>query len=956
MFILRIKTAHKLESIGLVFLHGALNMKRHISFFKQNINYIVSLCIFFIFLLFGFTKMAEKTEASFYDLALRLKPEVKEKDNILLLNIDDLAIEKIGSWSWSRDILADVLIRLKELGGKTAVFDIEYLSPSLQAVNKEYIEKDLPKSYKEVREEMKEYIDAFSSSIRNESISLKDVVEEGHNMSEYLDEKIESLSTSLSSKVFKDNDSYFAKSILFFANTFLTINAVEINIEENSKEAKDFAYENLLYSNIEDPSNYIKNETLKLRANLNENYGIAPAILPLLKKAKGAGFPNVIIDNDGVRRRIPLLSEYNGKYVAQLVFAPILATLKPEKIIKEKMKLILKNVASENGTKDIIIPLDEDGNLLINWLKKPFVDDSNPSNNSFKNLSCYTLIYANILEKQLLNSLDEILSLNIRDSDGYLSYHNQLLHLKNDYEGLLEFKNQLLNEETESYNEYIANREYFFNSINEFLKSPAENELHTLFNHVIKDNETDKDTKEFYKMADEKVRLLFNNTRTFYTQYINHIENIKNICNDSFTIIGYSGVGTSDLGTNPFWHSYPNVGTHANVYNTIMTENFIKPIPKKWSILFSFIILIISALLLQKIQKGYIKIIFGFSLALLLFIFFITIFAFLNIYIPIFMPLTSTISNFILISFLSFIFTEKEKSFLRRAFAVYLSDDVVKQIVLDPSHLSLGGKAKRITALFTDIKSFSTLSEKIDPEHLVSVLNIYLTKMSDIILNEKGTIDKYIGDAIVSFFGAPLDLEDHAIRSCYAALKMKEAEEEINLTLYETGKIPMPIKTRIGINTGEMVVGNMGTEKKMNYTIMGNDVNLAARLEGVNKKYGTWILISESTWKETKGIFLARPLDRVRVVGINTPCQLYNLMAIKSEATPEMIALAESFEKAINLYRNRDYKASLKAFKECREINSDDMPTKIYIERMEALCNNPELAKVHDDIVNMTSK
>ena len=120
--------------------------------------------------------------------------------------------------------------------------------------------------------------------------------------------------------------------------------------------------------------------------------------------------------------------------------------------------------------------------------------------------------------------------------------------------------------------------------------------------------------------------------------------------------------------------------------------------------------------------------------------------------------------------------------------------------------------------------------------------------MSDLILQEKGTIDKYIGDAIVSFFGAPTDLPDHAYRACLAAIRMKQAEAELNKQLYDAGDIPMSIFTRIGINTGEMVVGNMGTEKKMNYTIMGNDVNLAARLEGVNKKYGTWILASESTW------------------------------------------------------------------------------------------------------------
>ena len=911
-----------------------------IKLLKDKINYVLAFVIFIFFLFFSFTKMAQKAENSFYDLALRIKPEVIERDDVLLLNVDDLAIEKVGSWPWSRDVLADVLVRLKELGGKVAVFDIEYLSPSLQAVNKDYIEKTLPKEYSEVKSEIREYIDAFSSSIQKKDIALKDVVDVGHEMSEYFENSISSLSDSVSSKVFKDNDAYFASTISFFGNTFLTINAVEINMEENSKAVKDFAYKNLLYSNIEDEGEYIKKETLKRRANHDEVYGIAPAILPLIQKAKGAGFPNVVIDSDGVRRRIPLLSEYNGKYVGQLVFSPLLFLLQPEKIIRERNRVILKNAIVKNEKKDISIPLDEDGNLLINWLKKKFVDENNPQNSSFKNLSCYTLIFADILEKQLLSSLDDILALNIRTEDGYLSYHSEALMLKNEYEELLEEKAKLLNEESVAYDEYFKKRSQFFEDVLAFLKGDSENELHALFDGAIQDSD-EENLASVYKEANEKVSLLFNNSRVFHKQYTEHVNSIKKTCNGAFSIIGYSGVGTSDLGTNPFWNSYPNVGTHANVYNTIMTGEFITPISRYITILLSFALAFLSAFLLNRIQKGYVKIIFGIALTIALFAFFIALFAFLNIYIQIFMPLATVSLNFVLISFLSFIFTEKEKSFLRRAFAVYLSDDVVNQIVLDPRHLALGGVAKRITALFTDIKSFSTLSEKISPEHLVSVLNIYLTRMSDIILEEKGTIDKYIGDAIVSFFGAPLDVEDNASRACYAALRMKEAENEINKELYDTGKIPMPINTRIGINTGEMVVGNMGTEKKMNYTIMGNDVNLAARLEGVNKKYGTWILISESTWNETGDMFLGRRLDRVRVVGINTPVQLYNIMAVKKEADKDMIALVGAFEKAISLYRDRKYGEALQAFKECQKIKADD---------------DPELAKTHDDIVNMTSK
>lgn len=925
------------------------------SFLKNQINYIIAILIFLFFLFFEFSNVSQKAENILYDAALRIKPEIEEKDDVLLLNVDDLAIEKVGSWPWPRDILADVLIRLKETGGKVAVFDIEYLSPSLQAINKEYIEENLPKEYGEVRSEMKDYIDSFSTAIKNASIPLKNVEEEGRNMSEYLDEKLASLEDSISNRVLKDNDKYFSSAIKYFGNTFLTINAVEINLEESSKEAKDFAYQNLLYSNVEDENGYIKKETLKERSNKNELYGIAPAILPLIQKVRGAGFPNVVIDVDGVRRRIPLLTEYNGRYVGQLVFSPLLSILAPEKIIREKNALILKNARKGEKITDIRIPLDDNGNLLINWLKKKFVDETNPNNSSFKNLSCYNLIYADVLEKNLISSLSDISSLDIRDENGYLSYHSEILELLNFYEQLVQTKNKLFVEESDDFTQYFANRDQFFIFVNDFLKGSGESEITSLLERATLYSQ-DIEEKSMYEKVKENVNVLFSNARIFYKQYTEHVEYIKKYTNNSFAIIGYSGVGTSDLGTNPFWNSYPNVGTHANVYNTIMTGEFIKPIPNFYSVIFTFLLALLSAFLLKKIQKGYVKIIFGASLVVAIFAIFIAVFAFFNVYFRIFMPLATVSFNFILISFLSFILTEKEKSFLRRAFAVYLSDDVVSQIVLDPSHLALGGVAKRITALFTDIKSFSTLSEKISPEHLVSVLNIYLTRMSDIILEEDGTIDKYIGDAIVSFFGAPLDLEDHAKRSCYAALRMKEAEDEINATLYKTGKIPMPIQTRIGINTGKMVVGNMGTEKKMNYTIMGNDVNLAARLEGVNKKYGTWILISESTWNETDGVFLGRRLDRVRVVGINTPVQLYNLMAVKSEASPLLIALVEQFEKALTLYRERDYQASLMAFKECKKIKEDDEPTKMYIERLEQLCNDSEMARTHDDIVNMTSK
>ncbi len=929
------------------------SQEKLLNFFKKNIDFIIAFFgVFAFFVIFSFFKPGKNIESSIYDLLLKIKPEVEERNDILLLNIDDFSIEQVGSWPWSRDILADVLIRLKEAGGKTAVFDIEYLSAGRAGANIDYVENELPKEYNSVKDELNEYIGEFTNALESKNIPLNEAGTVGKEMSSYFDSRINMLSKSIKENVFRDNDIYMGNAVRFFENAFLTINAVEINLNADGDGVKKFAYDNLLFDNVEDNKNLLRAETLNNRKTGSEDYGMAPAIMPILRYAKGAGFPNVVIDSDGVRRRISLLTEYNGKYIGQLVFSPILNILEPEKIIRKNNKLILKNAKNPKDLtrrKNIIIPLDSNGNLLINWLKKRFTDSENPENGSFKSLSVYALTYADTLEKNLVNILDSIHALQIKTADGYLSYNNAVEYLQEQYKKLGLWKHQLLSGEQNNFDEYFAEREVFFQNYKEFLTGGFDKEIHDVFSSV-------KNTNAEYAKADEYVSQLFSNAEDEYKTYMEHLDYINKFCKNSFTVIGYSGVGTSDLGVNPFWNSYPNVGTHANIYNTIMNEAFITPVSKPFSIFAAFIILLICIPILRKFEKSYAKIIFTICIPSIILITGSLLFIFASIYIPLFIPFMSAAVSFVIILLLSFIFTEKEKSFLRKAFGVYLSDDVVNEIVADPKRLALGGEQKRITALFTDIKSFSTLSEKITPEHLVSVLNVYLTQMSDLILHEKGTIDKYIGDAIVAFFGAPTDLPDHAYRACLSAIRMKQAETELNKQLYDSGDIPMPIFTRIGINTGEMVVGNMGTEKKMNYTIMGNDVNLAARLEGVNKKYGTWILASESTWNETKGAFLGRRLDRVRVVGINTPVQLYNVMAVKTEADNKMIELVGIFEQGITFYRMKEYQKALAVFKKCLAVVPDDEPSKMYAERMQSLIADSNFAKTHDDVINMTSK
>jgi len=226
--------------------------------------------------------------------------------------------------------------------------------------------------------------------------------------------------------------------------------------------------------------------------------------------------------------------------------------------------------------------------------------------------------------------------------------------------------------------------------------------------------------------------------------------------------------------------------------------------------------------------------------------------------------------------------------------------------------------------------------------------------MSDIVLEHKGTIDKYEGDAIIAFFGAPMELPDHARRACLCAITMKRIEKDLNRILLEEKITPSPLLTRIGINTGEMVAGNMGTANKMDYTIMGNAVNLAARLESVNKQYGTYMLVSDETVRAAGDSILYRRLDRVRVVGISEPVRLHELINTMDAATQKEMKLVEVFHQALDYYEKREWKKAAEGFKESLALETGK-PSAIYLER----CKQSFLHPPEDDwdgVYSLTEK
>jgi adenylate cyclase len=222
---------------------------------------------------------------------------------------------------------------------------------------------------------------------------------------------------------------------------------------------------------------------------------------------------------------------------------------------------------------------------------------------------------------------------------------------------------------------------------------------------------------------------------------------------------------------------------------------------------------------------------------------------------------------------------EKEKKAIQGMFSNYVSKRVVEELLKHPEKLELGGEDKEITVLFSDIRGFTTLSENLTPQELVAHLNEYLSAMTDIIFKYEGTLDKYVGDEIMAFWNAPIEQEDHAVLACKSALEMMDVLHSLNKSWPENKKLNIGI----GLNTGTMTVGNMGSKSRMDYTLMGDSVNLGARLEGTNKIYGTNIIISEFTYEKVKDSFTCRELDNIRVKGKLKPVKIYEIMDVAVE-------------------------------------------------------------------------
>jgi adenylate cyclase len=425
----------------------------------------------------------------------------------------------------------------------------------------------------------------------------------------------------------------------------------------------------------------------------------------------------------------------------------------------------------------------------------------------------------------------------------------------------------------------------------------------------------------------------------------------QDVLRDKIVLVGATMPELQDFHQVPFPNSsgektMAGVEIHAHALQTIIDGNFLKELSTLQNLIIVVLILIVS------FYVTYLYVGWGGLIAAMLIgsgwsIFALFMFLQFNMFLPILPVYLAVLLGYTGSTMQNVIFEVQEKKKIKSMFSSYVSPDLVEKMVADEIEYKLGGSVENLTVLFSDIEDFTGISESLKPDELVSMMNRYLEDITTIVNDCQGTLDKYIGDAVMAFYGAPVASENHAADACRSALK---SGIEWNDTFINERS--MKIRTRFGINTGEMLVGNMGSARRFNYTVMGDQVNIGARCESSCKLFGVYVVVSESCKAEAEktGEFLFRKMGRVRVKGKKEPLRLYQLVCFSENADEHTRELIAQFEIALGHYFDRNFKDALALFKLTAEFEETHLsagaernPSQLYIQKcLEMIKNKPD--------------
>ena len=863
-----------------------------------------------------------RLELRAFDAALNTLPEPETDDGIVIVGIDDQAVNLVGNWPWGRDLIGDGLITMRSLGASQIVLDIEYPDASPVVVDAEQFQGD---------------VDAVFGTLGSNLMALADAIGSGQLPAESGARFLSDLGAELQTDTTRrdrlaatiiDRDTYLGNSLAAIGTSIVPfswrpeegdesfslppwLSTVDVQIAENLSPAE--------------AQNSSRNRTPR---GVPTAGSLVTAIPQIGSRAAASGFVNTVIDPDGVKRRSNLLIQSGDSYLPAIGLVPLMLDGYTDIRVTENEYLI----SSEDDT--LRLRRAADGSVLFRWHRGQIQD------------GFQTISYARIIELDTL-LLDIEFNLRLMQDAGYLNVLDPDGQFFAAFEAAEQIRAEMTSTgDTRLMDQYRPRIETF---VSDAARVAAEDSQALLLDLV-----NQQPASDALDRIREQIVTVFESTRGLIDRYAAIREGLEAVLDDAVVFVGFTATSTSDLGVTPFEEQYLNVGAHATLLRTLRNESGLDSLPGWFGLLVFLVTMVALALTVELLSP---RLATGIGLLLVVgqVIILLAVFRASGLYLPLATSSVLTFVAFALVTALTYVMSERDKREIRQAFEHYLAPSVINALLDDPERLNVGGEDREMTAIFTDVEGFSQIVDRLEPQSVVALLGDYLSAMTDPILETGGTIDKYEGDAIVAFFGAPLDDPQHPRHAVDAAIAMRRLEPVLNDRIVRAGRTPVPLRTRIGVHTGHMTVGNLGTPERLDYTIIGSEVNVASRLEGVNKQYGTLSMISEETYRGAGEGLLVRRLDRVRVLGIDRPVRLYELLGYADDSTSALRESLALFEEGLDAFEQRDWVRARELFVTVRRIYPTDGPADLFIARCDEFIGNG-VRESWDGVISLTEK
>ena len=937
---------------------------------------LISFAIAIVITAASFLDLYDNFEHSLLDMRFKSRGLMETRKDIATADIDVRALQTEGKWDpWSREKHIPMVHLAKEHGLDAFIFDVYFIEDSERKLEFKVLDK-----------------------VTDSLLSVNNV-----------------------KNLFPDPDNDLAEASkeagnIIFAQSFKP----QPDKKEPVKERSEVMERRL---KLLEERKLFKRVDREKYSMLFDFYDIETVVDTLIKSSAGVYFFQSDPDPDGLQRKYPLVGLYEDMLVPSASLAIALkhygVSFEDVQITPGKHLKFDLPEADEHGRREIIIPINQKGQMQVNWagnwqdknsgdfdlIHYPYnvLKDFQQSERSnyvlaeFKKLvnlsfdgnpkAAYkpALGFIDATKKEILSAVKKVMMMGsmekwiLANPNGSSTEFNKKVppfvfnELKNNNIIANAFldsnatKHPTLNDMISSgsivYDFGISNyqfntyREHIIDLNNAIQGNPEDK------NKLIRARSSARNTERNFQIIENLAKnnlieqqrpLVFNPNSAKKRLFIGSEEkgNVHNIVPFEFVgkklYYGLTATGTSDLNPMPFDPRYPMVGLHANALNTILDDKIIYEIPKTQVAL---IIILIGLMLsfgvpyLSAAMGGLASAIIVGGYTYLSF----WLFSNHHVWLDMVGPLSTLSLGYLGITVFNYIQEEKNKNFLKESFGTYVSPELIDQMYESGEEPSLGGEEGYHTAFFTDIQSFSAFSEKLTASELVALLNQYLTDMTDVLLENNGTLDKYIGDAIVAFYGAPIDVDDHEYWACRTAIEMQDKLAILRKGWLDEGdrwpEIVHNMQNRIGISSGQMVTGNMGSEARMNYTMMGDNVNTAARLESSAKQYGIYIQIADSTYQPVKDRMVVRDLDNVKVLGKEEPVKVWELISEVGKEPEQYKKILPAYHEALELYKNQDWVKAIDAFKASDELEEmfggrKTNPSRVYIPRCEHYLEN----------------